>query len=546
MRFSLQAAAVLVGFAAVTAATHRHPHPHARQANGDYTLVDTTSGQARGVYLSNSGVYRYLGIPYAEDTGGQNRFKPAVRKARVSGIIDATHAGPSCVSTQGNASRGALGFTGQQLPDPSTWSEDCLLVNLYVNQAIRQRAGKGAKAAVIIYVYGGSFMTGSPTIPIYDGVPFASANEDTIFVTFSYRHSIFGNPMSPQVTEYKGVGWNFGLTDMHLMLDWLQDNVASFGGDPNKIVMFGGSSGSTMVDAYGFSEYGKRNSVAKGLIIQSGAVLGMKLATGRTSNTDFGRPASEWNTVASAVGCGKSGDEAQLACMRSKSWSEIAAASVSAGLAFGPTPDDVTWFSDFEARSASGKVAKIPTIIGTNLNEATLFGDPNSALQSKIADAIFTPPYWTCPAAIESADRARAGVPTWRYLYSGGWDAFLQGRPWIGTYHFSEIPQILGTTPAHWLSDPSKSAPATPDQLANSRLFQKMWTAFAHDPLHGLEQFQWPLYNPLKRTTAHIAKDNQQGLVMEVGSRADDKSCLSLAPLTKLMQGMDKTIKAGF
>ncbi|KAE8209385.1 hypothetical protein CF327_g6622 [Tilletia walkeri] len=544
MRFSLPTFSLLVGFAAVTTATH-HSH-HSRRAAGDYTFVDTTSGRAKGVYLPDSGVYRYLGIPYAEDTGGQHRFKPAVRKARVSGLIDATHAGPSCISTQGNVSRTALGFTGQQLPDPSTWSEDCLLVNLYVNQAARRRAGKGAKAAVLIYVYGGSFMTGSPTIPIYDGVPFASANEDTIFVTFSYRLSIFGNPMSPQVTKYQNIGWNFGLTDMHLMLDWLRDNVSSFGGDPNRIVMFGGSSGSTMVDAYGFSEYGKNNSVAKGLIVQSGAILGMELITGAASKTTFGRPDSEWNTVASAVGCGKKGDDAQLACMQSKSWSEIAAATVSAGRVFAPTPDNVTWFDNWALRSASGKMAKIPTIFGTNSNEATLFGDHDSEISCKAADTMFTPPFWTCPAATEAADRVRAGVPTWRYLYSGRWDAFLQGRPWIGTYHFSEIPQILGTTPPYWVSDSSQRAPPTPAQLANSRAFQTMWRAFAHDPLHGLERFGWPQYSPRKRTIAHIAKDNREDLVLEVAPAVEDRTCRVLTPLTTSMQDVARRINSIF
>ncbi|KAK0519558.1 hypothetical protein OC842_007414 [Tilletia horrida] len=507
------------------------------QSSVRFTFVDTTSGQVHGRYFPDSQVYRYLGIPYAEDTGGPNRFKPAVRKARAEGvIIDATRAGPSCVSTQGNVSRAALGFTGQQIPDSSTWSEDCLLVNLYVNKATRESAGRGPGAAVLVYVYGGSFMTGSPYIPIYDGIPFASANQDTILVTFSYRHSIFGNPMSPQVSQYQPVGWNFGLTDMHLMLDWLRDNVASFGGDPNKIVMFGGSSGSAMVDAYGFSEYGKKSPVASGTIVQSGAVLGMELATGPASKSDFGRPDGEWNTVAKAVGCGTAGDEAQLACMRRKSWRDIAAATVSAGRIFGPTPDGVTWFADWAQRSARGQVAKIPTIIGTNENEATLFANPDDQRACSLADALFTPPYWRCAAATEAADRVRAGVPTWRYLYSGRFDAFLQGRPWIGTYHFSEIPQLLGTTPPHWLSDASKPAPASRAQRANSALFQKLWTAFAHDPQHGLERAGWPRYEPHERTMLHIAKENSRQPVLETPRADEADSCAVTVPFTESMQ----------
>ncbi|KAL9938072.1 hypothetical protein V8E36_002695 [Tilletia maclaganii] len=502
---------------------------------GDLAIVNTTSGLVQGRYFPEAKVYRYLGIPYAEDTSGPNRFRPAVPKARVSQVIDATQAGPSCPSTQGNVSRNALGFTGQQLPDPSTWSEDCLLVNLYVNEATRKQAGRNAGAAVIIYVYGGSFMTGSPTIPIYDGTPFASANSDTILVTFSYRHSIFGNPMSPQIRQYRNQGWNFGLTDMYLMLDWLENNVASFGGDPNKIVMFGGSSGSSMVDAYGFQE---KNRVATGLIIQSGAILGLDLIIGTKSDGIFERKDSEWNTVANAVGCGTAGDTAQLACMQARSWQEIAAAVVDASLIFGPTPDGVTWFSNFAARSARGKLARIPTIIGTNSNEATLFANASDPAGCQMADAVFTPLCWTCAAAVEAQYRVRAGVPTWRYLYSGRWDAFLQGRPWIGTYHFSEIPQILGTTPPHWLSDPSKPAPASAAQLANSRLFQQMWTAFAHDPLRGLTSFGWKRYDPSKETLAHIAKDNSVELVFETAHPRSEKHCRRTVSFSSAMQNV--------
>ncbi|KAK0545805.1 hypothetical protein OC846_005519 [Tilletia horrida] len=539
MRLSL-AALTFLNVALLTAAK-----PHVRVT--DYTIVNTTSGQAQGVYIANSSVYRYLSIPFGEDTGGQNRFKPAVRKARVAGVIDATKTGLSCPSTQSNNSRVALGFTGQQLPDPSTWSEDCLLVNLFVNKATRESAGSRSGAAVLVYVHGGSFVTGSPFVPIYDGVPFASANNDTIFVTFAYRNSIFGNPMSPQVKKYQSVGWNFGLTDMHLMLDWLRDNVASFGGDPSKITIFGGSSGSAMVDAYGFSEYGKNDTVANGIIVQSGAILGMDLAAGASANTNFDRQDGEWNTVASALGCGKAGDDAQLACMRAKSWQDIVAAVVAAKIPFAPTPDGVTWFSDFAARSALGKLAKIPTIIGTNSNEATLFAaNKSDEAAAKEADALFTPLFWTCAATSESGDRARAGVPTYRYLYSGAWPAFTQGYPWLGSYHFAELPQLFGTTPTHYLSDPSKPAPASADQLYNSRLFQRMWTAFAHDPLHGLDQFNWPRYNPLLPTMCHIAKNNSQKLVFELPPIFGSAYCTLSAPTITGFQDVVRNIRGAF
>lgn len=90
--------------------------------------VDTTSGKAQGVYLSDARVYRWLGIPYGEDTSGSARFKPSVLAARRSGVLDASQAAFSCPSVQSASSKAKLAFTGQQIDPRSRWSEDCLKI----------------------------------------------------------------------------------------------------------------------------------------------------------------------------------------------------------------------------------------------------------------------------------------------------------------------------------------------------------------------------------------------------------------------------------
>ncbi|CEH18338.1 Acetylcholinesterase/Butyrylcholinesterase [Ceraceosorus bombacis] len=520
----------------------------------DYRLVKTTSGQVRGVDDGN-GVYRWLGVRYGADTSGAKRFTKSTLAPSADGVFDASNAGPSCPSVQSASSYAKLAFTGQQIDPPSKWSEDCLRVNIWAKQSTRRGAkarlaanGKGG-AAVLFWVYGGSFNTGTATIPLYRGNNFA-ANEDVIVVSFAYRHSIFGNPLSDYVTKQKenaADGWNFGLLDMELALEWVQKNIARFGGDPSKITLFGGSSGSTMIDAYSYAHVDKP-AVASSLIVSSGSVIGLQLASGTKSIFNFARYDSEWNTVSDSLGCGRSGGQTQFQCMQKVPMMDLVNATVKLitsdnTVQFGPTPDGHTWFQDYALRSNTGRVSKIPTMIGTNSNEATLFSDdPGNTLIVKISDAAFTPPLWTCPAMTNAADRARVGAPTWRYQYHGAWEDFTQGYPALGSYHFAECPMLFGTYPPYYLGNPSKKATITPEQDKTSRLMQHAWAEFARDPVNGLPKLGWPQYNPTQKTLANIALNNQPQLTLTQTNFIDQGGCAVTVPSFNFLQGLRQTI----
>lgn len=171
-------------------------------------------------------------------------------------------------------------------------------------------------------------------------------------------------------TQHETDTWTSQLRDLDLALEWMQKNAASFGGDANRITLFGGSSGSTMIDAYSFSHYDKPSRAA-GLIISSGAVTGLEIATGTKSIRNFARPFSEWNTVADSLGCGKGNDQKQFECMQQVPMLTLvdavnAANSRDNKIQFGPTPDGQTWFNYFAARSNQGRFANVPTLIGSN------------------------------------------------------------------------------------------------------------------------------------------------------------------------------------
>jgi carboxylesterase type B len=96
-------------------------------------------------------------------------------------------------------------------------------------------------------------MTLQSNTPVYDGQNLVQMNDDLTVVTFNYRLSIFGQPNAPQLGSSTSRSQNFGLLDVDAAVQWVYDNIAAFGGDPERIVLFGESAGATAVDAYTYA-----------------------------------------------------------------------------------------------------------------------------------------------------------------------------------------------------------------------------------------------------------------------------------------------------
>lgn len=117
--------------------------------------------------------------------------------------------------------------------------EDCLTLNVWT----KPQAGEGEeKKAVLVFIHGGSFISGSSRVPVYNGQHIAG-NQDVVLVTLNYRLNIWGFPGAPGKTQ------NLGLLDQRLALEWVRDNIAGFGGDPDRITVFGQSAGGGSVDS---------------------------------------------------------------------------------------------------------------------------------------------------------------------------------------------------------------------------------------------------------------------------------------------------------
>jgi len=190
-----------------------------------YAEAETVTGRVRGLWRGEPGAggsAAFLGIPFAKPPVGDLRFAAPVPAEPWEGVRDALEFGPT-------AQRGDPGVT--LIPEPSVPGEATLNVNVFTPAP----GGTDAALPVLVWIHGGGYFAGSPASPWYDGRSF---NRDgVVTVTISYR------------LGFDGFGWiedapsNRGVRDWLLALQWVQENIANFGGDPSRVTIAGQSAG---------------------------------------------------------------------------------------------------------------------------------------------------------------------------------------------------------------------------------------------------------------------------------------------------------------
>ncbi|KAF9562984.1 carboxylesterase [Agrocybe pediades] len=469
------------------------------------TLVTTEEGVVAGTLVLPT-VRQFLGIPFASAGRWEAPSKPAKR----SSILKADKFSDTCLQlkTPGNLEFLKLaGGQGIDIPE----SENCLTVNIWAPSTSRKQ-----KTAVLLWIYGGAFQFGSSNLPIYDGQNIVRDHDDITIVTFNYRLNIFGQPNAPQLANGHD-SQNFGLLDLEAAVQWVHDNIAAFGGDPNRISIFGQSAGSTAADAYSFSH--PHDTIVKGIIQQSGNLA--LVTNGLLANPTLDE--TSWNAISEAVGCGNVTNSAQFSCMKAIPARTLEDAVIQSGINFKFIVDDITLFSDLAQRRASGNFLRVPVLGGSTLNEGDIFVVASQLVASgsavpfstEIMSDIMTQTGFTCNAGVTAQDRLKAKVPTWRYQYQAVF-ANQSPRQDMRAYHASEIPIVFGTY------NTSTFAPPTADEIALSKYMQTAWVAFARNPSQGLVNFGWPLYNPTTSSTAQLGNlANSTGVSFTQGSLID-------------------------
>jgi para-nitrobenzyl esterase len=315
------------------------------------TLVTTDHGQVQGSVAD--GVRLWLGIPYASPPTGPNRFLPPKPAAAWTSPIVANKPGAACPQ---------LNFGGT-LVDGS--AEDCLYLNVWAPQADVK------KAPVFVWIYGGGFTIGSGGDRMYDGENIVRQT-GAVVVTFNYRLGALGWISHPDLATEEGVTTSpsQGFLDQQAALAWVHANIAAFGGDPDDVTIAGESAGGISVCTHlaapaSWPYFGRA-------IIESGVCFSSSLFTTPQAANDQG------TRLATALGCTTPGSI--MSCLRAAAPDKVISALPTREAEFGATGDTFGPVVDGKAipmipldAIKAGQFAKVPTILGTNVNEGDLF-----------------------------------------------------------------------------------------------------------------------------------------------------------------------------
>src|SRR5215211_7546904 len=237
--------------------------------------VRTANGVVEGRGVQPSGVRIFRGIPFAQSPTGELRWREPRPLRNWNGVRQAIDFGPRCMQ--------APIFDDMRFRSNGV-SEDCLYLNVWTPAKSNRE-----QLPVLVYFYGGGFVSGDTSEPRYDGESMAA--KGIVVVTVNYRLGVFGFMAHPELTRespHKASG-NYGLLDQNAALRWVQQNIRNFGGDPKRVTIGGESAGSVSVSAHMASPLSK-NLIA-GAIGESGAITGtlsaITLAKGEEVGSKF-------------------------------------------------------------------------------------------------------------------------------------------------------------------------------------------------------------------------------------------------------------------
>ncbi len=444
----------------------------------------------------------YRGLPFAAPPVGDLRWRPPQPVAPWDGVRDATVAAPACVQTPIPVGVGSFYDAGVD-----EISEDCLYLNVWSG------AAPDARAPVLVWIHGGGLTIGNGADVSYDGT--ALARRGAVVVTINYRLGALGYLAHPLLSAESdhGASGNYGTLDQVAALDWVQRNIASFGGDPDRVAIFGESAGSWSVN------HMMATPLARGLfqaaIGESGGGFG---ASGNA------RPKAEAELagqrfVEALVGTDV---EPSLAAMRSASADDVIGVSLTAA---GATVDGWVFPDTIYNIFAAGRQHDVPVIIGSNADEGTMFTQPPVTLAAyqegvrrqygDLADEFLT----TYPAqSVEEAWQSQVAIftdatfgwemRTWArmmetvsspaYLYyfsrvppAPEGDAFAH----YGAYHTAEIPYVFDNFGVSTSLHANRAYNGTDRDMSNT--LASYWVNFAAtgDP-NGPGLPEWPAFDP--------------------------------------------------
>jgi len=502
------------------------------------TVATTRQGRLEGARARRGVVFR--GIPYARPPVGARRFRAPEPPEAWTGTREARRFGASAPQA------GAQNWLVRRFAGASAGqSEDCLTLNVWTPGVDARRR------AVLVFLHGGAFLMGSGSTLLYDGARL-SARGDVVVVTLNYRLGLLGSlALDGVMPGGKEVPANLALRDQIAALEWVRENAAAFGGDPEAVTLFGESAGAMSVGALLAAP--RARGLFRRAILQSGA------ASNVSSPDQAQRVAEEL-----VARLGEHGRSAQAlrgaplsALLRAQAETSLALAQ-RMGLAFQPSVDgDLLPESPREAL-ARGASAEVGILAGTNVDEWKLFmlGDwsarrmdeaglrrrfnrvvgegaaeraialyerahgasspeaPHERWAAFQSDRVFHGP----AAQLLELHAARSRET---YAYSFAWAPPLIGGR-LGACHGIELPFVFGAILEPWMR-PWLGIAGGARKLAHR--VQEAWVAFAktgHPGHAGLPY--WPAYDTEKRQAMRLSRScrvqaDYGGRALELGRK---------------------------
>jgi para-nitrobenzyl esterase len=197
------------------------------ESNSSGSIVETKQGKLQGAM--EQGICVWRGIPYSKPPVGDLRFRAPMPPDSWTGIKNATVFGPVAPQIK------------RTVKEKELQSEDCLYLNVW------SPAADGKKRPVMFWIHGGGFVSGSGSLPMYDGAELAKKG-DVVVVTINYRLGPLGFLYFKDIKGGKDFESNLGIRDQVAALKWVKENIAAFGGDPETVTIFGESAGGISVE----------------------------------------------------------------------------------------------------------------------------------------------------------------------------------------------------------------------------------------------------------------------------------------------------------
>jgi para-nitrobenzyl esterase len=323
--------------------------------------VKVAQGQLEGTEESGMRVFR--GIPFAAPPVGALRWHEPQPAASWSGVRKADQFGPACAQGRVEVD-GKLG---------ANVSEDCLYLNVWTP------AKTGERLPVLVWIYGGGFAAGRTSDPMFDGA--ALASKGVVYVSIAYRVGVMGFLAHPELSaenrKLHGVAasGNYGLLDMVASLRWIKQNIAAFGGDPNKVTIWGESAGAMAVSMLTVSPQAK--GLFHGAISDSGGSFGAVRTPTAPGENLPPLAIAEQGGVALA---GKLG-ATTLAALRAKSTGEVMNQTRGVAGVGWPVLDGWVIPDDAYVLYKQGKYHDTPILVGINSDEGASFSRTDDPAQ---------------------------------------------------------------------------------------------------------------------------------------------------------------------